>query len=181
MLEFVMRFYFKLFLQLLIVSLFFSGCSSKTLFQKFVENSKKHNVNYKTMMAICKVESNHKAYAINVNKSIFNIQRGSHYFDTKFGANLYMDTVLDPLFLNYDIGICQVNSQHLDRFNLDNEDLLDIDTNIETAAKIYLYNMRACKNNIRCALSMYNTGKKNSKTGRAYANKVLSIRDKYYK
>ena len=71
-------------------------------------------------MVYCKLESNHNPNVINVNKSIFDIQKGSHYFDNWFTANLYMDTVLDPLGLNYDIGICQINKIHLKRFKMDN-------------------------------------------------------------
>jgi hypothetical protein len=153
-----------------------SGCSSHSLTYKFKSKAKHYGVNYRTLMAICKKESQFKSNVINVNKSIFDIQKGPHYFDNWFTANLYMDTVLDPLGLNYDIGICQINSQHLDKFNIDNEDLLDDDINIEMAAKIYLYNVRQCKGRVKCALCMYNTGKKKSKIGLAYANHVLRIR-----
>ena len=160
--------------------LLFSGCSSKSLYQKFFDIAKEHNVNHKTLIAICKKESNLKPYVVNVNKSIFNIQRGGHYFSSAFSANMYMDFVLDPLFLNYDIGMCQINKVHLDRFNLDNEDLLDEETNIEIAAKIYRWNVKACGGNIMCALSMYNTGYKNSTVGKQYANKVLRKRKELF-
>ena len=92
-----------------------------------------------------------------------------------------MDTILDPLFLSYDVGICQINNQHLDRFNLDNEDLLDIEHNIEVATKIYKYNINKCKNDIICALSMYNTGKRKSEIGKKYAKKVLRMKSKMFK
>lgn len=164
----------------LIFGFVFIGCSSKTLTQKFIEKSKQEKVNYKTLMAICKKESGFKPYVINVNNSIFNIQKGPHYFDNWFTANLYMDTVLDPLFLNYDIGLCQINKIHLVRFSLDNEDLLDDEVNIEIAAKIYNWNVRACNGDIICALSLYNTGRKKSSIGREYANKVLKIRKKMF-
>ncbi len=158
----------------------FVGCSSKSLYQKFYDIAKEHNINHKTLIAICKKESNLKPYVINVNKSIFDIQRGPHYFNNSFSANMYMDFVLDPLFLNYDIGMCQINKIHLDRFNLDNEDLLDDETNIDIAAKIYKWNVQACNGDIRCALSMYNTGKKDSSIGSIYANKVLRKRKEMF-
>lgn len=158
----------------------FTGCSSKSLYQKFYDIAQEHNINHKTLIAICKKESNLKPYVVNVNKSIFDIQRGPHAFDTAFGANMYMDFVLDPLFLNYDIGMCQINKIHLDRFNLDNEDLLDEETNIEIAAKIYKWNVKACNGDIRCALSMYNTGHKNSTIGNIYASKVLRKRKEMF-
>lgn len=156
------------------------GCSSKTLQQKFIEKASKYNLEYELLMAICKSESNFNPYVINVNKSIFSIQKGAHYFDTWIGANIYMDMVLDPLFLNYDIGICQINTVHLNRLKLDNEDLLDDERNIEIAAKIYNWNLRACNGNTVCALSMYNTGHKNSSVGRRYAKRVLSNRKKMF-
>ena len=155
------------------IILVFSGCSQKNY---FIESAVKHNVDYQILTAIASVESNHKSNVINVNESIFDIQRGPHYFDNWFTANLYMDTVLDPLGLNYDVGICQINKMHFDRFDLDNEDLLDDETNIDIAAKIYRWNIIKCNGNIICALSMYNTGKAKSETGLRYANKVLKAR-----
>ncbi|MEA3553936.1 MAG: transglycosylase SLT domain-containing protein [Campylobacterota bacterium] len=160
------------------ISFIFLGCTQKSVEQIFFEKGLKYNVNHKTLYAICKVESNHNENVVNVNKSIFNIQQGPHYFNSAFKANLYMDYILDPLLLNYDIGICQINKQHLDRLDLDNEDLLDRELNIDTAAKIYKYNLGKCNNEIVCALSMYNTGYKNSTVGRRYAQKVLRIRKK---
>ncbi len=158
----------------------FSGCSQKSIEQIFIEKGSKYNINHKTLTAICKVESNHNENVVNVNSSILNIQRGPHYFDSAFGANLYMDYVLDPLLLNYDIGICQINKQHLSRLNLDNEDLLDRELNIDIAAKIYKYNLGRCSNKIICALSMYNTGSGNSRIGKKYADKVLRARRKLF-
>ena len=154
----------------------FSGCSQKSVNEIFVEKGKKYNVNHKTLYAICKAESNHNPNVINVNKSIFNIQKGPHYFESAFKANLYMDYVLDPLLLNYDIGICQINKAHLKRLKLDNEDLLDRELNIDVAARIYRYNLKKCNDEVVCALSMYNTGRKKSTIGKKYAQRVLKIR-----
>jgi soluble lytic murein transglycosylase-like protein len=165
---------------IILIAYVLTGCSSKSLNQKFKEQSEKYKVNYKTIHAICKKESNLNANVVNVNKSIFDVQRGPHYFSNSISANIYMDFVLDPLFLNYDIGICQINSNHLKRLKLDNEELLDEEKNIEVAAKIYKYNLKACKNRIMCALSMYNTGYKNSTIGKKYARRVLKERKKLY-
>ena len=164
----------------ILIIIFFTSCSNKNLYQKFQYYAKQENINYKTLMAICKTESNLKKYVVNVNKSILNIQKGPHYFDNWFTANIYMDMVLDPMFLNYDVGMCQINKAHLDKFNLDNEDLLEEDKNIEIAAKIYNWNVRACKGKIVCALSLYNTGHKKSSVGKKYARKVLKIRKKMF-
>lgn len=165
------------FLFFIMISLLFLGCAQKSVKQIFIEKGQKYNVNHKTLYAICKLESNHNENVINVNKSILNIQKGPHYFSSAFKANLYMDYILDPMLLNYDIGICQINKQHLDRLDLDNEELLDRELNIDIAAKIYKYNLGKCNNKIECALSMYNTGYKNSTIGRRYAKKVLRIRE----
>ncbi len=154
----------------------FIGCSQKDINEIFIEKGKKYNVSHKILYSICKVESNHNVNVVNVNKSILNIQQGSHYFKSAFKANLYMDYVLDPLLLNYDIGICQINKIHLKRLKLDNEDLLDRELNIDIAAKIYSYNLKQCKNKTICALSMYNTGRKKSTIGEKYAKKVLKVR-----
>ncbi len=170
---------YKIYLPIAFI-IFFTGCATKSHQQLFIENGNKYNINYKTLHAICKKESSLNVNVVNVNKSILDIQRGPHYFTSAFKANLYMDFVLDPLLLNYDVGICQINKQHLDRLKLDNEDLLDRETNIEIAAKIYRYNLKICRGDIMCALSMYNTGTRNSKRGRTYARKVIAIRDNLY-
>ena len=154
-----------------------TGCSNK---QYFVNSSKKYNINEHTLRAIAEVESKNESNVINVNKSIFNIQQGPHYFDNWFTANLYMDTILDPLFLSYDVGVCQINVQHFDRNGLDNEDLLDDEINIDLAAKIFKHNLRLCRGHEVCALSMYNTGHKSSKRGLAYAQRVLRARKRLY-
>lgn len=92
-----------------------------------------------------------------------------------------MDFVVILLFLSYDIGLCQINNQHLKRFKLSNEDLLNKEKNIEIANIIYSESLKICKGNKTCALSMYNTGKKNSKRGIAYSEKVINIEKKLFK
>ncbi|MDA7818534.1 transglycosylase SLT domain-containing protein [Sulfurimonas sp.] len=164
-------------LVMIFTTLFFSGCSNK---EYFINSAKKHNLNHHTLRAIAEVESGNRSNVVNVNESIFNIQQGPHYFDNWFTANLYMDTILDPLFLSYDVGVCQINISHFDRNGLDNEDLLDDEINIELAAKILRYNLNKCGGDYNCALSMYNTGKRDSETGRYYTYKVLKARKKLF-
>lgn len=156
-----------------------SGCTIKKP-NYFVEIARKENVNHKTIRAICEHESGNYDYVVNVNKSRWNWKQGPHYFKNKIAANFFMDIYLKPFGMNYDIGVCQINSQHFKRFNLDNEDLLDRETNIMVAAKIYKANVIACNNEIVCALSLYNTGRKNSTIGKAYAKKVLAIRARMF-
>lgn len=164
----------------LIVLIFLTGCSTKHLNEQINDIAIEQKVDPLVIKSICYMESGLKPLAINVNKSLFNIQQGPHFFDTSIGANIYMDTVLDPLGLNYDIGLCQINKQHLNKFEIDNEDLLDSEINIEIASKIHYLNMKACQQNLICALSLYNTGKKNSIQGLAYAKKVLNIKKKKF-
>jgi len=162
---------------LLVFLLLNTGCSNK---QYFINSSQKYNINEHTLRSIAEVESKNESNVINVNESLFNIQQGPHYFDNWFTANLYMDTILDPLFLSYDVGVCQINVQHFERNGLDNEDLLDDEINIDLAAKIYRHNLSLCNGNELCALSMYNTGHKHSQRGMSYANKVLRARKRLY-
>ncbi len=161
---------------LAVIALLLAGCSTKYEKDLVVNTAMKEKVDPLIIKSICYMESGLKPYAINVNASILNIQKGPHFFNSASAANIYMDTVLDPMGLNYDIGICQINKQHLKKFNLDNEDLLDIETNVSVASKIHYQNMIACKQDITCALSLYNTGKKNSIQGFEYAKKVVNIR-----
>ena len=168
--------YLLLFITTCIV-IFTSGCSNKHYFE---ESAKRYDLNKHTLRAIAEVESGNESNVVNVNESIFNIQQGPHYFDNWFTANLYMDTILDPLFLSYDVGVCQINVQHFDRHGLDNEDLLDDETNIELAAKILRHNLNTCGGDYNCALSMYNTGQKSSEKGKYYTYKVLKARKKLF-
>jgi len=169
------KIYFLLFYIIVLLSI--SGCSNKNY---FVQSAEKHNLNHHILMAIAEVESGNQSNVINVNESLFNIQQGPHYFDNWFTANLYMDTILDPLFLSYDVGVCQINVQHFDRNGLDNEDLLDDEINIELAAKILRHNLNICRGDYKCALSMYNTGRRDSVKGKRYTNKVLRARKKLF-
>lgn len=193
----------KLKVILISVVMFVSGCSQKkeellvnTNQNKIIENisikeidnifekkAKESEVNPKTLKAICKHESLNNPYAINVNKKKDkkNDFVGSYKFKLDVEADLFMNTVLEPMNLNYDIGYCQINSQHLNE-TLVNTDLLEIDKNIEKAANIYKYGVDVCKSKkaqdlLECSLSMYNTGKTNmeSSIGRAYANKVKKV------
>lgn len=162
----------------LIVFIFFTGCSTKHLNDQIKDIAIEQKVDPLVIKSICYMESGLKPLAINVNKSLFNIQQGPHFFDSSLAANIYMDSILDPLGLNYDIGLCQINKQHLKKFNVDNEDLLDSETNILIASKIHYLNMQTCNQNLTCALSLYNTGQKTSIQGLAYAKKVLNIKNR---
>lgn len=187
--------------------LLFSGCSIKTtevvvnntivnntivindeeskIEKIFAKKAEALNVSSDTLKAICNVESKNNPYAVNVNqtKDAKASLVGSHSFQIEEEADLFMNVLLDPKKLNYDIGYCQINSQHLKANNLENVDLLDVEKNIDMAAKIFKENveyceMRGIKPTLNCALSMYNTGKSHnkSKVGAAYAQKVIKAK-----
>lgn len=84
----------------------------------------------------------------------------------------------------YDLGIMQINTYWLNRNNLaavlrygiDEQQLLNNDcTNVAVGAWILKQNLLANDDNVRAALSAYNTGKPDSKTGLAYADRVLHV------
>lgn len=88
---------------------------------------------------------------------------------------------LEERKISYDIGLCQINNWWLKKLNIKNHELLNPKKNIFVAAKIYNENVKICKGNIYCALSMYNTGKKKSIIGNKYAKRVIKIRNKIKK
>jgi len=145
----------------------------------YKEKAKLYKIDYKTLRAIAEVESDNIPYVINVNKKEKKYE-GSHVFKTVKEADEYMDKVLEKNKLNYDIGICQINSWWLKRLKLKNEDLLNPTKNIEISARILKHNLYICNNNLECALSVYNTGKKDSKVGNLYAKKVLKARKRIF-
>jgi len=174
---------------LLILIIFFSSCSTRFAHSHKIHNysktsnlslyksqSAKHNVNYKTVHAICFTESSESPYVIHVNEGKYS---GPHRFKTSRSALNYINRKLQ--YSNYDTGICQINSWWLNRLNITPSHLLDKKYNIGLAAKIYSDNLKRCKNEIYCALSIYNTGKKKSSIGKKYAHKVLKNRRYLYK
>ncbi len=179
---------------LLVFIILISGCSTHTHYHSkpikkivkkspvphnvFVKAGRKFGINYKTLRAIAEVESNNNSLTVNVNKG--SRYQGGHRFNSITEANTFMDYTLDREDANYDVGVCQINTWWFDKLNLTNEMLLNPKKNIETAAYIYKYNLSLCNNEINCALSMYNTGKKNSEIGKKYTKKVLLARAKLY-
>lgn len=135
----------------------------------------RYSINHKTLRAIAKRESSERDLVINVNSWLF---KGSYAFSSKLSAALFMDLLLDTTGQNYDVGRCQINSYWQDVLEIDSNELLHASLNVDVAAFIYKGNVERCSGNAICALSMYNTGKKNSKIGRAYALSVLKIRSK---
>ena len=159
---------FKSFFILLLV--FFSACSTRFTKNEihydkrisytnniYQQVASKYNINYKTMHAICFTESSEREFVINVNNGPY---RGHYNFKSKYAALRFIQKIKN---YSFDTGLCQINNQWLDKFNLEHIDLLNKYINLEVATIIYKKNVQACNNNIVCALSMYNTGKKHHK------------------
>lgn len=130
--------------------------------------SRKLNVNYKIIRAICFTESSGNPFTIHVNNGKY---KGAHRFKSKWAAINFIKKYLKHS--SYDSGICQINNYWIKKLHISHKKIFDKKFNIRLASKIYKYNLKKCNNDIRCALSMYNTGKKHSDIGMEYANIVL--------
>lgn len=73
-----------------------------------------------------------------------------------------------------DMGLGQINSQHLAKYKLSVEQVLDPCTNLKIAQDILLDGWRVSGGNLMGTLSAYNTGKTNSAVGLRYANAVIA-------
>lgn len=167
-------------ISILLIFIIFSGCSTrfknnpntnminKSLYKKI---SSKYKIDYKILHAICFTESSEDPFVINVNSK--GKLKGTHRFKNKHSANSFIRKNLHTSNINYDIGFCQINSWWLLRLNITSYSLLNKEYNLNVAAKIFKDNLIRCKNNVLCALSIYNTGRKNSKIGKKYTALVL--------
>lgn len=72
-----------------------------------------------------------------------------------------------------DLGLGQINSQHLARYRLSVEQVLDPCTNLKIAQDILLDGWRVSGGNLIGTLSAYNTGKTSGTKGYQYAMRVL--------
>ena len=73
-----------------------------------------------------------------------------------------------------DMGLGQINSQHLARYKLSVEQVLEPCTNLKIAQDILLDGWKVSGGNLIGTLSAYNTGKTNSAIGLRYANAVIA-------
>ncbi len=114
----------------------------------FQEAASFYGIHSSLLYAIAKVESSFHPYAINVNMKGKSLK--SYYPRSKEEA-LYIIKELERRgYNNYDVGIGQINSRNIKRYNLRIEDLLDPCYNLYMAAFIlrknidtYGYNWKA--------------------------------------
>jgi type IV secretion system protein VirB1 len=120
-----------------------------------------------TMSAVVKQESGGNPWALNNNTT-----KKSQIFGTKSEA---VAAALHAIRngQSVDMGLAQLNSKNLEWLGLTVEQAFDPCANINAGAKI-LENGYVKTGNLHQALSMYNTGKPNSTTGSAYAQKVFN-------
>ena len=149
--------------------------SSESNSDLYYRIASKYNINYKTLHAICFTESSEEPFVIHVNGGYYS---GSHRFSSASQSLNYINRYLGDS--NFDIGFCQINNWWINRLNISHSQLLTKSFNIDLAASIYRDNLKRCNNDVNCALSLYNTGKKWSSIGKKYSKRVLLNRSKLY-
>ena len=120
-----------------------------------------------TMAAIVKQESGGHPWVINNNST-----KKSSFFKSMAEAIAAARTAIEN-GQSVDMGLAQINSKNLKSLGLSIEQVFDPCTNIAAGAKILEYGFKET-GSLPGALSMYNTGKANSKIGNQYAQKVYS-------
>lgn len=132
-----------------------------------------------TLNAIIKVESNYNQLAIYDNTT------GASYRPQSKEQAIYLTGNFLSSGHSIDIGLMQINSQHLAKLNIDYKDLFDPCYNIAIGTKILssFYREHARGNptdqpdmTLLKALSSYNTG--NPRKGKRYVNKILKAAGK---
>ena len=146
-------------------SLFFSQCGP--------------GVHPDTLNAIIKVESNYNQLAIYDNTT------GASYRPQSKEQAIYLTEIFLSSGHSIDIGLMQINSQHLAKLNIDYKDLFDPCYNVAIGTKILsgFYREYARSNPmdqpdmiLLKALSSYNTGSPHK--GKRYVNKILKAAGK---
>ena len=120
-----------------------------------------------TMAAIIKQESGGRPWVINNNST-----KKSSFFDSMAEAVGAARAAIDN-GESIDMGLAQINSKNLKNLGIAVDQIFDPCTNIAAGAKILEYGFKET-GSLQGALSMYNTGKVNSKIGSEYAKKVFS-------
>lgn len=132
-----------------------------------------------TLNAIIKVESNYNQLAIYDNTT------GASYRPQSKEQAIYLTGIFLSSGHSIDIGLMQINSQHLAKLNIDYKDLFDPCYNVAVGTKILsgFYREHARGNPtdqpdmiLLKALSSYNTG--SPRKGTRYVNKILKAAGK---
>lgn len=127
------------------------------------------------MEKIVAAESGGRALAIHDNRS------GRSYFpETVAEAIAIASKLLKQRDASVDLGLAQINSKNLARFNATVSDAFDPCSSIQMGAAIYAEGLQAAVSMglsgdtaVRAALSRYNTGRLDGSVGAAYAARVL--------
>ncbi|MBV2235898.1 MAG: lytic transglycosylase domain-containing protein [Sterolibacterium sp.] len=132
------------------------------------------NVAPTTMMAIIKVESGGRPWALNVNGK----QRLARQPASASEAVSWAEWLIAKGY-SVDLGLAQVNSRHLQRFALTPQQLLDPCINIAAGAQILSENYAGASRKygsgqqaLRAAISAYNTGNHTRGLTNGYVRKV---------
>ena len=120
-----------------------------------------------TMSAIIKQESGGRPWVINNNTT-----KKSSFFDSMAEAVAAARAAIDN-GESIDMGLAQINSKNLKNLGIAVDQIFDPCTNIAAGAKILEYGFKET-GSLQGALSMYNTGKADSKIGNLYAKKGFS-------
>ena len=130
------------------------------------------------MQKIIAAESGGNSLAIHDNKT------GKSYFPDNLSEALAIASkLMADKNASIDLGLAQINSRNLPRFNASLADAFDPCSSIKMGSMIYAEGLKNAVSAglsgdaaIRAALSQYNTGRLNSTVGAAYASRVLGGR-----
>lgn len=122
-------------------------------------------------MAIAKVESNFRPFAIN-------IQGRSYYMNDRESA-LALINKAKSRRQSHDIGVMQINSYWLKKLNLDPAEVLDPKINIIIGCWILSEELKRYGLNWKAIGAYHTPVSKNPERARAYANKVLKAWEDY--
>ncbi|MBU3640972.1 lytic transglycosylase domain-containing protein [Polynucleobacter sp. Fuers-14] len=121
-----------------------------------------------TMAAIIKHESGGNPHALHNNTLGKSIQPASKE------EAVVLATQMIKAGQSVDMGLGQVNSQHLAKYQLTVEQVLDPCTNLKIAQDILLSGWKSSGGSLMGTLSAYNTGQVNSIKGLKYAREVFA-------
>lgn len=133
-------------------------------------------VEYQTLAAVVKTESDFKPFVIGVNGDI----KLSHQPETKEEAVKTANWLISK-GINIDMGLGQINSSNLEMVGLTVSDIFDPCNNLQATAKILSSNYAQAKRNepddqtaLRATISAYNTGSFAKGFSNGYVQRVIN-------